>query len=179
MKFQTEDENDIKWLANPDGYEVADVVRKIKDAGKWEAFLAMQQDDETGVVDCDALYDYLRHDSGNALRDAGLHYNEGTATVMDVVEAWAKENKDDGLKVSYCADGKTPSGLQLFDYGGHTGICLEFEYVDTHGEVDEVSLGADEVLELVGDKANDNANTGVWTGTDVATAVFEMWRGEC
>lgn len=46
------------------------------------------------------------------------------------------------------------------------------------GEVKEVSLDLDEVLELVGDKANGNANTGAWTGTDPDSAVFEMWRDE-
>lgn len=176
MKFQTTDERDIKWLDNPEGYEVADVIQKIKDAGKWEAFLAMQQDDETGVVDCDALYDYLRHESANALLEVGLHWTEGTATALEVVQAWAEKYKDDGLRVSYCEDGKTPSGLQLYDYGAALGVYLEFESVDADGEVDEVSLDADDVLELVKHKANGNADTGAWTGIDFGTAVFDMWR---
>lgn len=177
MKFQTTDERDIKWMADPSGYDVKDVVEKIKDAGKWEAFLAMQQDDETGVVDCDALYDYLRHESANALLDVGLHWTEGTATALEVVKAWEKEHENEGLRVSYGADGTTPSGLQLYDYGAALGVYLEFEAVDTDGEVDEVSLDADDVLELVKHKANGNADTGAWTGIDVGTAVFELWNG--
>lgn len=174
MKFQTNDEHDIRWLANPGEYDVGDVVQKIKNAGRWEQFLEIQEED--GVVDCDALYDYLRYDAAAALLSVGLHYNEATATALDVVRAWAEAYEGDGLKVSYCADGKTPSGLQLFDYGGRTGVCLEFECVDTHGETDEVSLDAGEVLELVGDKAHGNATTGDWTGNNVETDVFEMWR---
>ena len=178
MKFQTEDQNDIKWMDNPDGYlGVAEEIRMIKGAGRWEDFLA-QNADENGVVDCDALYDYLRHDGPRALLSVGLHYNEGTATVMDVVKAWKEEHKDEGVRVSYMADGKTPSGLQLFNYGKSFGTDLMFESVNEDGEVEEVSLDSDEVLELVGDKANGNANTGAWTGIDPDTAVFEMWRDE-
>lgn len=176
MIFQTSDENDIKWLADPSGYAVEDVIQKIKDAGKWETFLSLQQDDETGAVDCDALYDYLRHESEEALREVGLHYNQATATVLEVVQAWAEANKGDGLKVSYCEDGKTPSGLQLYDYGASLGVYLEFESVDSDGEVEEISLDADDVLELMKHKANGNADTGAWTGIDVGTAVFEMWN---
>lgn len=174
MKYQTTDENDIKWIANPEGYAVENEIRMMKDAGKWEQFLQLEADND-GVVDCDALYERLRHEGPEALLSVGLHYNEGTATVAEVVDAWAKEHKDEGLKVSYCADGKTPSGLQLFDYGGRIGTSLEFESVDEDGEVEEVSLDPDEVLELVGDKANGNATDGAWTGTDTDTAVFEMW----
>lgn len=177
MKFQTEDENDIKWMADPAQYDVGDVVQKIKDAGKWEQLLR-QESDGDGVLDCDALYDRLNHESYEVLASVGLHWTEGTATVMDAVNAWAEEHKDEGLKVSYCADGKTPSGLQLFDYGGRIGTSLEFESVDEDGEVEEVSLDPDEVLELVGDKADGNATAGAWTGIDPETAVFEMWREE-
>ena len=42
MKFQTEDENDIKWMADPAQYDVGDVVQKIKDAGKWEQLLQQE-----------------------------------------------------------------------------------------------------------------------------------------
>ena len=175
MKFQTGDVNDIKWISNPEGYEVADVVGKIKDAGKWDTLLQLEAD-EDGVVDCDALYDRLRHEAAETLLSVGLHYTEATATVMEVVNEWAWKNKKDGLKVSYCEDGKTPSGLQLYDYGDRIlGCCLEFECVNPDGTVEEVSLDADDVFELVKGKANGNANTGEWTCTDVETAVFEMW----
>ena len=177
MKFQTEDQNDIKWMVDPEGYPVAEVVRKIKDAGKWEQFLEQQQD-EDGVVDCDEVYEYLYHESNSALQSVGLHWNEATATVAEVVNAWADAHKDEGLRVSYCADGKTPSGLQLFDYGKAIGIELVFELVNEDGEVEEVNLDSDEVLELVGDKANGNATAGAWTGIDPDTAEFEMWIDE-
>ena len=176
MKFQTSDENDIKWMADPSGYEVADVMQKMKDAGKWEEFLRLEQDND-GVVDCDALYDRLRHESREALESVGLHETDATATVMDVVNAWAKDNEDIGYKVSYCADGKTPSGLCLYDYGGSIGISLEFEAVDEDGAVEEVSLDADEVLDLVKSKSDSTVDAGAWTGIAVDTAVFEMWKG--
>lgn len=177
MRFQTSDPNDIRWIENPGGYEIADVVSKIKDAGKWDELLLLEQD-ENGVVDCDALYDRLWHERASVLRSVGLHDTEATATPMDVVEAWALENKKDGLKVPYCEDGKTPSGLQLYDYGGRVGCYLEFECIDTEGIVEEVSLDTDDVFELVKGKAHGNANTGEWTGTDVNTDVFEMWNEE-
>lgn len=178
MKFQTEDQNDIKWMNNPQYYPgVAEVIRMIKNAGKWDQFLELEADEE-GVVDCDALYDRLRYEGPEALLSVGLHFNEGTATAIEVVKAWEDEHKDEGLRVSYCADGKTPSGLQLFNYGKMLGTELMFESVNEDGEVEEVSLDSDEVLELVGDKANGNANTGAWTGIDPDTAVFEMWRDE-
>lgn len=176
MKFQTECQNDIKWLNDPSGYAVEDVVRKIQDAGKWEKFLQMQQDNN-GVVDCDELYDYLQHESSSALRDVGLHFTENTATVAEVVKAWKEAHKGDGWRVSYDADGKTPTGLMLFNYGHSIGTCLEFETVDPDGKVNEESLDEDEVLELLGDKAR-NATVGAWTGTDPGSAVFEMWVGD-
>ena len=176
MKFITESENDIIWMHNPEQFEnVADTVKRIKDAGKWEEFLQMHQDDETGEVDCDALYDYLRYESGDALQDVGLHDNEATATVADVLKAWEKENAADGLKVSRLDDG-TPSGLMLFGY--HGDISLDFESIDEDGEVEEVSLDADEVLDLLQGRipCANNATRGKWTGTDTETDVFEMWR---
>lgn len=175
MRFQTSDANDIRWMNDPEGHEVGDVVGAIKAAGKWDLFLAQQQD-EDGVVDCDALYDYLRNEGPAALLSVGLHYNEATATPLDVVKAWAEEYAKDGLTVSYCADGKTPSGFQLYNYGTTIGICLEFESIGTHGEVEEVSLDADEVFELVKDKAHGNATKGAWDCIDLDHAEFEMWR---
>lgn len=176
MKYQTTDETDIKWMADPSGYEVEEVVKKIKDAGKWDQLLQIEAD-EDGVVDCDALYDRLVHESYEALASVGLHWTEGTATALEVVKAWEKEHEGEGLKVSYCADGETPSGLSLYDYGGSIGISLEFESVDADGVVEPVSLDPDEVLELVSAKAN-NATNGEWTGTDDKTAVFDMWKEE-
>lgn len=173
MKFQTSDENDIHWLRDVDGYEVADTVHKIKGAGKWEQFLGLEADDD-GVVDCDALYDRLRHESREALASVGLHETDATAMALAVVAAWAKANPD--MRVSYCADGKTPSGLQLYDYGHPIGTCLEFEAEDEDGETEEVSLDEDEVLELVKDGAGCAVNSGKWNGTDVNSAVFEMWE---
>jgi len=175
MKFQVNDPNDIRWMRDPEEYDVGDVVSKLKAADKWEELLEIESED--GVVDCDALYDYLRHDGAAALLSVGLHLNEAVATVQDVLKAWAEENAEEGLKVSYCADGKTPSGLQLFDYGPYDGIDLEFESVNADGETEEVSLDPDEVLRLVGHMANGNATEGAWTCTDVEHATFEMWRG--
>lgn len=174
MKFQTSDENDIRWIHNVEDYEVADTVRRIRDAGKWDAFLAIEADDDN-VVDCDALYDRLRHESREALASVGLHETDATSTPMAVVTAWAKANPD--MRVSYLSDGKTPSGLQLYDYGcSGIGTCLEFEAADEDGEVEEVSLDEDEVLELVKDGAGCSVNSGKWNGTDVNSAVFEMWE---
>ena len=176
MKFQTNDQEDIRWLHNPEEFEVGDVVKKIKDAGKWDQLLELEQDEE-GVVDCDSLYDYLRHEAPAALLSVGLHCTEATATVSEVIVAWAKAHADEGLKVSYCDYGETPSGLQLYNYGKLLGgISLEFEIVDADGKIDEVSLDSDEVFELVKDKANGNATTGAWDCTDVGAAEFEMWR---
>jgi len=175
MKFQTEDENDIAWMRNPSEYEAGPTIQRIKDAGQWDHFLNLHAN-EDGVIDCDGLYDYLRHESGDSLLDVGLHDNEGTATVREVIEAWLEANKDDGYTASYCADGTTFSGVSLFTYrNGDTQ--LEFEATDAHGAVEEISLDEDEVLELVGDKANNNATTGKWDSHDEATATFEMWRG--
>ena len=143
----------------------------------------MHQDDETGAVDCDDLYEYLHHESGDALQDVGLHDNEATATVEDVLKAWEEKNAADGLKVSRLDDG-TPSGLMLFDYGHGSrytvgGISLDFESVDEDGEVEEVSLDADEVFDLLKYRITcaNNATCGQWTGTDCKTDIFEMWRG--
>ena len=174
MRFQTGDENDIVWMRDFGEYSVADVVRKIKDAGKWDALLAIEADAE-GVVDCDALYELLRHESREALRLVGLHEAEATATPMEVVEAWAKAYAGEGLKVSYCEDGKTPSGLALYDYGTRIGTCIEFECVDKDGEVDSVSLDEGEVLALVSDKSGSFVDRGAWSSEDVDDAVFEMW----
>ena len=175
MKYQTEDENDIKWMADPSGYEVADVMQKMKDAGNWEEFLRLEQDND-GVVDCDALYDRLRHESREALKSVGLHETDATATVMDVVNAWAKANEAEGMKVSYCADGKTPSGLCLYDYGGRVGISLEFDATDEDGATESVSLDVDDVLDLVKSKSPSTVDSGAWSSADENTAVFEMWK---
>jgi len=174
MKYQTTDENDIKWMADPSGYDVAEVVKKIKAAGKWEQLLQLEAD-EDGVVDCDALYDRLNHESDEALASVGLHWTEGTATALEVVKAWERENEDEHLKVKYGPDGKTPSGLSLYDYGGSTGVCLEFDYLEEDGCEKTASLGPDEVLDLVSAKAND-ATHGEWTGTDENSDVFDMWK---
>jgi len=174
MKYQTESEQDIVWLRDVDGWEVADTVHKIKDAGKWDEFLQREADND-GVVDCDALYDRLRHESREALASVGLHETDATSTPMAVVAAWAKANPD--MRVSYLADGKTPSGLQLYDYDlSSIGTCLEFEAMDADGEVEEVSLDEDDVLELVKGSASCSVNNGKWNGTDVDSAVFEMWE---
>lgn len=173
MKFQTENENDIHWLRDVDGYEVADTVRKMQDMGKWDEFLRLEADND-GVVDCDALYDRLRHESRDALASVGLHETDATSTPMAVVAAWAKDNPD--MRVSYMADGKTPSGLQLYYYGEQIGTCLEFEATNEDGEVEEVSLDEDEVLELVKGNARCVVDSGKWNGTDVNSAVFEMWE---
>ena len=174
MKYLTECENDIHWLRDVDGYEVADTVHKIKDAGKWEQFLQLEADSD-GVVDCDALYDRLRLESREALASVGLHETDATSTPLAVIAAWAKDNPD--MRVSYLADGKTPSGLQLYDYDlSSIGTCLEFEAVNGDGEVEEVSLDEDDVLELVKGGAGCAVNSGKWNGTDVDSAVFEMWE---
>lgn len=174
MKFQTGDEQDIHWLRDVDGYEVADTVRKIKGAGKWEQFLQLEADND-GVVDCDALYDRLRLESREALASVGLHETDATSTPLAVVAAWEKANPD--MHVSYLADGNTPSGLQLYDYDlSSIGTCLEFEAVNGDGEVEEVSLDEDDVLELVKGGAGCAVNNGKWNGTDVNSAVFEMWE---
>ena len=113
------------------------------------------------------------------MKDVGLHDNEATATVEDVLKAWEEENAAEGLKVSRLEDG-TPTGLMLFDYGrgSQSGISLEFDSVDEEGEVEEFSLDADEVLDLLRGRipCANNATRGEWTGTNAEKDVFEMWR---
>lgn len=167
MKFATEDMNDIAWIRNPDGYGAGETIRRIMDAGKWEEFLAIHQDEETGVVDCDGLYDYLRYESGEALQDVGLHDNEATATVSEVVEAWEKENAPAKVKRE---DGNLCVTITCGDLD--LEVCDD-DYVD--GEYTE-SLSADDIVELMRDKHHGNANTGEWDCEDVEAAEFEMWR---
>lgn len=173
MKFTTEDENDIKWMANPSDYEAGKTIQSIKDAGKWDEFLQLHAD-EDGEIDCDDLYDYLRFESGDALLDVGLHETESTHTVEEVLTAWENENAP--LKVSRDENGK-PTGLQIYGAQGYSkvyGSAIDFESVDEDGEVNDESLDNDEVFDLVGDN---NSSEGEWTDGDPETAVFECWRG--
>lgn len=52
MKFITEDQNDIRWIYNPDcaNEVVRDTIRKIQGAGKWEEFLEIHADIEDGTI---------------------------------------------------------------------------------------------------------------------------------
>lgn len=169
MKFTTEDQDDIWWIRNYRDTAAGDTIQKIMDAGKWDEFLELHQD-ENGEVDCDGLYDYLRHESGDALLDVGLHWTESTHTIEEVLAAWERENEP--YKVSRLENGK-PSGLSIFTYRrGET--YLDFEYLDEDGEVQSESLDEYDVFELVGDN---NSNEGAWTGHDEETDVFECWRG--
>ena len=169
MKFTTSDENDIWWIHNYRDTAAGDTIQKIMDAGKWDEFLGLHQD-ENGEVDCDGLYDYLRHAGECALLDVGLHETESTHPIEEVLAAWERENEP--YKVSRCEDGK-PSGLMLFHCRlGET--YLDFEYLDEDGEVQSESLDEYEVFDLVGDN---NSTEGAWTGHDTETDVFECWRG--
>lgn len=165
MKFTTEDMNDIKWISNPDDYAAGDTIRKIMDAGKWEEFLKLHQDEETGEVDCDALYDYLRHESDEALADVGLHDAEATATVAEVVAKWEEENPHKPVQRNERGE------AEVSIYGNDLYLTTLED-----GEEDEVCLDADEVLELTRDKHHGNANAGEWDCEDTDSAEFEMWH---
>ncbi len=163
MKFTTEDMNDIAWIRNPDDYEAGETIRRIMDEGKWDEFLEIHQDDE-GAVDCDSLYDYLRHESGEALQDVGLHDNEATATVAEVVEAWEEENAPAKVKRE---NGRPCVSITCGD--------LDMETIDEDGEESSESLYPDDIVELMRDKHHGNANTGEWDCEDADSAQFEMW----
>ena len=165
MKYTTEDMNDIRWMNDPDSYgETGKTIRRIMDAGKWNEFCEIHADPETGEVDCDSLYEYLRHESGDALQDVGLHETEATATVAEVVAAWEERNTP--AKVKRDENGKP----QVAIYDGKWA-SLDMDIVDEDGEDDEVSLDNEEVAELI----DNNANTGEWDCTDPEAAVFEAW----
>lgn len=163
MKFTTEDMNDIAWIRNPDDYEAGETIRRIMDEGKWDEFLEIHQDDE-GAVDCDSLYDYLCHESGEALQDVGLHDNEATATVAEVVEAWEKENAPAKVKRE---NGRPCVAITCGD--------LDMETIDEDGEEFSESLYPDDIVELMRDKHHGKANTGEWDCEDADFAQFEMW----
>lgn len=162
MKYTTEDMNDIRWMYDPDSYwETGKTIRRIMDAGKWEEFLSLHQSDETGEVDCDALYDYLRYESGDALQDVGLHETEATATVAEVIAAWEERNAP--TKVKRDEDGKPCVSIY--------GDTLDIDAIDEDGEEYSESLYPDDVAELI----DNNANTGEWDTDDPETATFEAW----
>lgn len=163
MKFVTQDENDIAWMRNPEGYAVADTVQQIKDAGKWEEFLQLHQDDETGEIDCDNLYDCLRYESCEALLDVGLHYTEATANVKDVAAAWDAQNAPAHVRRN--ADGSPMASF--FDQ------TLSFDIIDEDGAESTVDLEPDDVVELVG---KPRANTGEWDDEAPDCATFDMWN---
>lgn len=163
MKFTTEDMNDIAWIRNPDDYEAGETIRRIMDEGKWDEFLEIHQDDE-GAVDCDSLYDYLRHESGEALQDVGLHDNEATATVAEVVEAWEEENAPAKVKRE---NDRPCVAITCGD--------LDMETIGEDGEEYSESLYPDDIVELMRDKHHGNANTGEWDCEDADSAQFEMW----
>lgn len=162
MKFTTKDMNDIKWIANPDG-AAGDTIRKIMGAGKWEEFLELQQDDETGEVDYDSLYDYLRFESNAALQSVGLHETEATATVEEVIAAWEKQNAPTKVK--------RENGEPCVSIYGDT---LDMDTIDEDGEEYSESLYPDDVAKLI----DNNANTGEWDTDDPETATFEAWIEE-
>lgn len=171
MKFVTESEADIRWLADPSGYEVADVVYQIKDAGKWDEFLEGQQDID-GYIDADGLYDFLRHESDDALASVGLHNITDTATVEDVLKAWEAETAREypGLKVHRDADGK-PIGLEL--YTDREETTLYFETIWDDNDIDTESLDEDDVCELVKTRYTKG---GKWDCDNPDVAEFEMWN---
>ena len=161
MKFTTEDQNDIRWMNNPDcAHEnVRDTIRKIQGAGKWEEFLEIFAD-EDGTVDCDNLYDYLLHESSEALEDVGLHETEATATVEEVITAWEKDNAPTKVKRE---NGKPCATI--------TCNQLDLETVDEDGDEWTETLYTDDVANLI-DK---NCNDGEWDYEDIETATFEAW----
>lgn len=172
MKYTTEDKNDIRWMNDPDSYgETGKTIRRIMDAGKWDEFCEIHADPETGEVDCDSLYDYLRHESGDALQDVGLHEMEATATVAEVIAAWEEDNAP--AKVKRNADGKPC--VSMMTWRGHT--TLDFDAIDEDGEEASESLYEDDVVGLMRDKHYGNATTGEWDCEDPDCAEFEMWRG--
>lgn len=166
MKYTTECMNDIKWMDDPDSYgETGKTIRKIMDAGKWDEFCALHADPETGEVDCDSLYDYLRYESGDALQDVGLHETEATATVAEVLAKWEDNNAP--AKVKRNADGKPC--VSIMTWAGYT--TLDFDTIDEDGEESSESLDENEVAELI----DNNANTGKWDMDDPETATFDAW----
>lgn len=172
MKFTTEDMNDIVWMRNPDDYgETGKTIRRIMDAGKWDEFLEINKNDD-GEVDCDSLYDYLRYESGRALQDVGLHDNEATATVEEVVAAWEGENAP--AKVKRDENGKPCATIYL----ASSYASIDLEVINEDGEEDTETVYNEDVVELMRDKHHGNANTGEWDCDDIASAEFEMWREE-
>lgn len=172
MKYTTECMNDIKWMDDPDSYgETGKTIRKIMDAGKWDEFCELHADSETGEVDCDSLYDYLRFESEDALLDVGLHETEATATVAEVIAEWEKENAP--TKVKRNADGKPCVSMMTW----RRQTTLDFDTIDEDGEETSESLDEDDIVELMRDKHHGNATKGEWDCEDPECAEFEMWRG--
>lgn len=162
MKFTTSDQNDIRWMNNPDcAHEnVRDTMRKIQGAGKWEEFLNIYMNEEDGTVDCDNLYEYLRYESSEALEDVGLHEIEATATVEEVITAWEKANAPTKVKRE---NGKPCATITCNE--------LDLETVDEDGDEWTETLYTDDVANLI-DK---NCNDGEWDDEDIDTAKFEAW----
>lgn len=162
MKFTTEDQNDIRWIYNPDcaNEVVRDTIRKIQGAGKWEEFLEIHADIEDGTINCDELYDYLRYESDEALADVGLHETEATATVEEVITAWEKENAPMKVKRE---NGKPCATI--------TSNQLDIETIDEDGEEYTECLYSDDIAPLI----NKNCNEGEWDSDDIEIAEFEAW----
>jgi hypothetical protein len=162
MKYITEDPNDIRWMNNPDcAHEnVRNAIRRMQGAGKWEEFLNIHMNEADGTVDCDSLYDYLRHESSEALEDVGLHEIQTTATVEEVITAWEKENAPTKVKRE---NGRPCATI--------TCNQLDFETVDEDGDEWTETLYSDDVANLI-DK---NCNDGEWDDEDIEIAKFEAW----
>lgn len=170
MKFIVYDSEEITFLRNP-GEQARKTIERLKSEGKWGEFLenyAAGSDE----IDADKLYDYLRYDGDDALLSVGLHENEATASVEDVLKAWEEENAT--AKVVRDPDGT--AHVTIYKLGGPSD-SIDFDILDEDGNEDEASLDNDDVLELVGDKAHGNATEGAWDCEDAAKAEFEMWRG--
>lgn len=162
MKFITEDQNDIRWMNNPDcAHEnVRNTMRKIQGAGKWEEFLNIHMNENDGTIDCDSLYDLLLHESSEALEDVGLHEIQTTATVEEVITAWEKANAPTKVKRE---NGKPCANI--------TCNQLDFKTTDEDGEEYTECLDSYDIAKLI-DK---NCNEGEWDTDDIEIAEFEAW----
>lgn len=177
LRFMTQSANDIVWMRNPENYPtVAETIQTMKDGNVWDNFLqAYAESQNCSLIDVDELFDFIRHESDAALQMVGLHENQGTATISEVLKAWEAENAAEGWRICRLEDSSVVS-LQLYNYGGTTGICLEFDATNPDNAIEEISLGPDEVLDLVGQNAHGNATIGAWDSIDIESATFEMWR---
>lgn len=178
MKFQTGCENDIVWIRDPDSFEVGDTVAQIRAAGKWDEFLLVHSD-EGGIVDCDWLYDYLRHESEDALESVGLHPVVATFTLETVLKTWEEKSAPKGTRVSRIdapgsQDHGKPTGLDLFQYRDGS-VTLDFESVDEEGDISSETMDEDDIVALMQQVISDKIHAGEWDCCDPDIAEFSVW----